>query len=127
MSSAPYWTAAEDTLLRERYPTATNAELQALFPTRPLGGIRQRAHQIGVHKNIEAHERGMPFDGSVIGHLSEAEKGYLAGIIDGEGHIGLSRRPENMVRLFITSVLLLPTRAWRCIIGLSSDCPALAM
>jgi hypothetical protein len=93
MSSAPYWTAAEDTLLREHYPTATNAELQTLFPTRPLGGIRQRAHQIGIHKNIEAHERGMPFDGSVIRHLSEAEKGYLAGIIDGEGHIGLSRRP----------------------------------
>lgn len=93
MSSAPYWMAAEDALLRDQYPTATNAELQALFPTRPLGGIRQRAHQIGIHKNIEAHERGMSFNGSVIGHLSETEKGYLAGIIDGEGCIRLSRRP----------------------------------
>ncbi len=44
-------------------------------------------------KNIEAHERGMSFNGSVIGHLSETEKGYLAGIIDGEGCIRLSRRP----------------------------------
>jgi len=91
VSSAPYSTAAEDALLREYYPTASNAELQALFPARPLAGIRQRAHQIGVRKNLDAHERGMPFDGSVTGHLSETEKGYLAGIIDGEGCIMLAR------------------------------------
>jgi hypothetical protein len=91
MSSAPHWTAAEDELWQEQYPTASNVELQALFPTRPLAGIRQRAHQIGVQKNLDAHENGMPFSGSVIGHLSETEKGYLAGIIDGEGCIMLAR------------------------------------
>jgi hypothetical protein len=91
MSSAPYWTEVEDVLVREHYPTASNAELQALFPSRPLAGIRQRAHQIGVRKNLDAHENGMPISGSVIRHLSETEKGYLAGIIDGEGCIMLAR------------------------------------
>ena len=91
MSSAPHWTAAEDTLLREHYPTASNTDLQALFPARPLAGIRQRAHQIDVRKNLDAREGGMPYSGSVIGHLSETEKGYLAGIIDGEGCIMLAR------------------------------------
>jgi len=91
MSSAPHWTETEDALLREHYPTASTAELQTLFPTRPLAGIRQRAHQISVRKNLDAYEGGMPFTGSVIGHLSETEKGYLAGIIDGEGCIMLAR------------------------------------
>lgn len=106
MSSAPYWTIAEDTLLQENYPTASNAELQALFPTRPLAGIRQRAHQIGVRKNLDVHERGMSWDGSVIGHLSETEKGYLAGIIDGEGCIMLARhlgkRGKHVYHLYVS-------------------------
>lgn len=105
MSSAPHWTETEDTLLREHYPTASNAELQALFPTRPLAGIRQRAHQIGMRKNLDAYENGMPFSGSVIGHLSETEKGYLAGIIDGEGCIMLARhlgkRGKHVYHLYV--------------------------
>src|SRR5215510_8298578 len=103
MSSAPHWTAAEDKLLQEQYPTASNSELQALFPTRPLAGIRQRAHQIGVRKNLDAYENGMPFSGSVIEHLSEAEKGYLAGIIDGEGCIMLARHlGKHVYNLYVS-------------------------
>jgi hypothetical protein len=92
MSASTYWSPEEDALLLQVYPTTSNADLLKLFPTRPIGGIRQRAHQIGVQKNIEAHERGKPYEESVIGHLTETEKGYLAGIIDGEGCIRLARR-----------------------------------
>jgi hypothetical protein len=106
MSSAPHWTAAEDELLQKQYPTASNAELQALFPARPVAGIRQRAHQIGVRKSLDAHENGMPFSGSVIGHLSETEKGYLAGIIDSEGCIMLARhlgqRDKHVYHLYVS-------------------------
>jgi hypothetical protein len=106
MSSAPHWTVTEDALLLEHYPTASNAELQVLFPMRPLAGIRQRAHQIGVRKNLDAYEGGMPFSGSVIGHLSETEKAYLAGIIDGEGCIMLARhlgkRGKHVYHLYVS-------------------------
>ncbi len=91
MSSRRYWSATEDTLLRERYPTASNADLQSLFPERPLRGIVIRANRLGVTKRKEYWELGMPFTGSVIGHLSETDKAYLAGILDGEGCIRLSR------------------------------------
>ena len=95
MSSSTYYTPAEDDLLRQRYPTATNADLQALFPSRSLRGLRVRASRLGVKKNLDACETGMSFTGSVIGHLSERDRAYLAGIIDGEGCITLSRRPPK--------------------------------
>src|SRR5688572_24976410 len=91
MSSGHYWSAVEDSLLRQYYPTASNAALQSLFPDRPLRGIAIRASRLGIAKRKEHWELGMPFTGSVIGHLSETDKAYLAGILDGEGCIRLSR------------------------------------
>ncbi len=42
------WTQEEDTILRERYPTATAEELTALFSERTPTGIRRRARRLGI-------------------------------------------------------------------------------
>ena len=86
------YSAEEDARLWQHYPTATKAELQALFPGRSLRGLAVRASRLGVHKNHDAWEVGIPCTGSVGAHLSEVDKAYLAGIIDGEGCIMLQRR-----------------------------------
>src|SRR5205823_526176 len=92
MSSARYYSQQEDDLLRQYYPTATKAELSVLFPGRSPHGLEVRAHRLGLRKNLEAREMGMPFTGSVIGHLKDTERAYLAGILDGEGCISIQRR-----------------------------------
>ena len=91
MSTARYWTSQEDKVLHQNYPTSTNAEIEALLPGRNLHGIRIRASRLGLYKELAFHETGMPFTESVIGHLSETDKAYLAGIIDGEGCITINR------------------------------------
>jgi hypothetical protein len=92
MASNSFYTPEEDEIIRLHYPTATHAEIAQMLPDRTPTGIRVRANRLGVRKNKECWEVGFPLDGSLIGHLTEAEKGYLAGIIDGEGCIRLARR-----------------------------------
>lgn len=92
MSTAQYWTPQEDEIMRQHYPTSSNAEIEALLPGRRLHGIKIRASRLGLLKALPYHEMGMPLTESVIGHLSETEKAYLAGIIDGEGCITINRR-----------------------------------
>src|SRR5439155_2573915 len=48
--------------------------------------------RLGLRLNRQAREVGMPFTGSVIGHLKDTERAYLAGILDGEGCISIQRR-----------------------------------
>lgn len=92
MASNTYWSQTELAHLREVYPAIPNSKVVDLFPGRTLKGIIFQASKMGVKKKAEYREQGMEFNGSIIGHLSEPEKGYLAGIIDGEGTIGFSRR-----------------------------------
>jgi hypothetical protein len=91
MSNGKYWTKEEDGLLRANYSQSSNANLLTLFPGRELTGIKIRASRLQLKKDIRIWEMGTPFEGEVLSKLSEAEKGYLAGIIDGEGCIRLSR------------------------------------
>ncbi len=91
MSYSQYYTPEEDEIIRTYYPTVTQAEIMRMLPNRTSRGIRVRASRLGILKNKESWEVGISLDGSVIGHLTEAEKGYLAGIIDGEGCIMLAR------------------------------------
>ncbi len=98
MSSTQYYSLVEDELIRSRYPISTNAEMLALLPGRTPKGVRVRASRLGVKKNPIMHESGLPFTGSVIGHLSETQRAYLAGIIDGEGCIRMFRRAPQGTR-----------------------------
>lgn len=91
MASAHYWTLEEDELLIQYYPISTTAEIQVLFPNHRPHGITVRASRLGIRKNIMLYENVLPTSESVIGHLPETEKAYLAGIIDGEGCITINR------------------------------------
>ena len=115
MAKGKFWTQAEDDILQAEYPTASGKRLLALLPGRDLKGIRCRACRLGVTKSPDARENGLPFSGSMIGHLTEVEKAYLAGIIDGEGCIRLSQHKGRLgtvichiqVQIANTSPLLL--------------------
>jgi hypothetical protein len=74
----------EDALLRELYPKAPLSELASRFNRNPYS-LRYRAQKLGILR--ENCEGQFPTDQTMIGHLTEAEKGYLAGLIDGEGTI----------------------------------------
>jgi hypothetical protein len=106
MAANSFYTPEEDEIIRLHYPAASQAEIAQMLPHRTPRGISVRANKIGVHKNKECWEVGIPFSGSVIGHLTEAEKGYLAGIIDGEGCILMNRekgrKGEYIYRLSVT-------------------------
>src|SRR5437016_11235983 len=98
MASSSFYTPEEDEIIRLHYPTATHAEIAQMLPHRTPRGISVRANRLGVLKKKECWEVGIPLSSSVIGHLTEAEKGYLAGIIDGEGCI-LLRSEEHTSEL----------------------------
>lgn len=50
------WTAAEDALLREHYPTM-GVRVRALMPTRTGGSISSRASVLGLRVRCEVHAR----------------------------------------------------------------------
>lgn len=116
MSFKPYYTPEEDELLRKVYPTATKAELALLFPGREANGLMQRAHKLGIKKDKRFYDFGTPTEETIIGHLGETDKAYLAGIIDADGCIRLNRRFNNRshqpvyaayVQIYTTSTALL--------------------
>lgn len=100
MSSKKRFSQEEDNILRQKYASATKAELMALLPERKSWeSIRMRAFKLGLKRSKEArsYEMGKPLEGNFTDHLTEAEKGYIAGLIDGEGSITLSRRVSGRV------------------------------
>lgn len=52
------WTAAEDALLRELYPTAARAELRAALSKRSDSAIGRRAHELGVKRSTNPGNTG---------------------------------------------------------------------
>jgi hypothetical protein len=94
MSSAPHYTPEDDAWLRAHYARASAQDIAARFPTRSPRGVRQRAWLLRLRVDKDAVDQGPPVT-TVIGHLSERDRAYLAGIIDGEGCIMLARRHPN--------------------------------
>ncbi len=92
MASNRYYTPQEDEILKQAYPTATKAELAILFPDRTMSGLMNRVSYLGIKKDKRFYEIGMKAEETIIGHLSETEKAYLAGIIDADGCIRIHRR-----------------------------------
>lgn len=88
------WTKIEEKRFKKLYWNSTWETLLKEFPDRNKGALIQKAHKLKIKKNPETCNYGFPFNGSVIGHLTKFEKGYLAGIIDGEGCIRINRRPR---------------------------------
>lgn len=95
MAISTYYTSEEDELLRKLYPTTSNTKLITSFPNRPITGLISRASKLGIKKDKRFYDGGIQAEENIIGHLSEVEKAYLAGIIDADGCIRLNRRHNN--------------------------------
>lgn len=84
---APQWSDEEIRILLEKYEYGTKSELMELIPNRTWSAIRCKAIQFGLkHKRMgdEAYIDRL--------NLSEFELGYIAGFIDGEGTISVTRQ-----------------------------------
>lgn len=87
------WTETERELLRRYYPTSTRSEVERILPGRSWGTIRMMAHRLSLSPRTFKSHRLLPE--TIIGHLNERNRGYFAGILDGEGSIIFSRKRQT--------------------------------
>jgi len=73
------WTKEELEFLKENYSKLEREQILKVLRNRSWGAIMMKAHRLGLKKN----------PGNRLSPLLEPEKAYIAGIIDGEGTIGL--------------------------------------
>lgn len=92
------WSIEEEERLRENYPYLTMEELLPLFPGRTVGGIRYRSKALRLRKGLDYIDPKFRPDELVFHRFTECEKYYLAGIIDGEGYVGLAKRKGSVDR-----------------------------
>jgi len=104
--SAPVWTPEEEEFLRRHWPIWKASEIAKALGKSP-SAVYSKAERMGLELNGRAwrYHRNL-LDGSPYENLSEVERAYIAGIIDGEGCIGRHSGPKN--------------RAWR--ISISNTC-----
>jgi hypothetical protein len=105
MPTGRRWSTEEDESLRTLYPTAKKPDVLAALPRRQWRAIVFHAAKLKVKR--QAREDIFPLTGSLLESLTEAERGYLAGIIDGEGTISFSRcmgngKNRNSYRLLLS-------------------------
>lgn len=92
MGAGKNWSPDEDRILKQMYPTLATTELKKLLPNRPnIQSIFARANKLGVKKITKHYETRYYHTETVIGHLTETEKAYLAGLVDGEGSFSLRK------------------------------------
>lgn len=82
------WTDDMEGTLQRLYPVATWANLQAALPMVTRTAIYQRALKLGLSR---WNQGNAPLGTILSGNATDADIGWLAGILDGEGTIQLSR------------------------------------
>lgn len=80
------WTPGEEKKLRQLYPKTRTDELAKIL-RRSCHSINQRAFQLKIKANKAYHRIANPEN--IYKQLTEAERGYIAGLIDGEGTVAL--------------------------------------
>jgi len=95
MSRGPYWTPDEVERFKEAYPATPKPELLAMFPGRSFQALQQKAGGMKLRR-----EAGVSFvrRNPLRRALTDAELAYIAGIIDGEGHITVIRAKRADMR-----------------------------
>jgi len=88
------WTEDEIKILKEHYIELDSRGIQKLLPHRTIRSIRNKAYRIGATKY---QKRVLHFNTN----LSDIERAYLAGFIDGEGTIDLRGTKEGSVTPYI--------------------------
>lgn len=79
------WTKREIDIIKNLYPVTTCKDMEKFLPGRKCNSIRTKACILKV-KNSRTYTGN-----NILGDFTEAEKGYIAGIIDGEGNMGFRK------------------------------------
>lgn len=98
------FTQEETKLLQQLYSITKNSEILKYIPDKSVNAINQKAFKMGLKKHYLAKENCDKFDGSILENLTENEKHYLGGIIDGEGSIGMYKSSHQTACRFIVTV-----------------------
>lgn len=77
--------------MHQHYPTASWEEIEAIIPGHTRDSLKTFAVHLGLRRHPKVWAKGIPWLDSAVGHLTELERSYLAGIIDGEGCITMNR------------------------------------
>lgn len=99
--SAYFWTKEECEILRKNWSDNGRPKLLSLLPLKDWSSIRHKACELGLAKKAFA-KYWRTYDKVQPLNLSESEKGYLAGIIDGEGTIKVKRALKSWYAPFVS-------------------------
>lgn len=97
---AYFWTQEECELLRAYWADNGRPKLLSLLPLKDWSSIRHKAFELGLAKKAFA-KYWRTYNKVQSVNLSEAERGYLAGIIDGEGTLRVMRALKSWYAPFI--------------------------
>tara|TARA_Y100000034_G_C6875297_1_gene400209 strand:- start:211 stop:930 length:720 start_codon:yes stop_codon:yes gene_type:complete len=80
------WTKSEVSNLKKYYPTSPRKELYHMLPDRNYSQIKQKANKLKIKRKV-----ALSFKGFKKLKISNTDKAYIAGLLDGEGHISLHK------------------------------------
>ncbi len=92
------WNKTELNILKKHYKVATFKEIHKLLPGKTKRAIQIKASREGLTKPYKDRNLGYSDSISFLANFSEFERGYLAGIIDGEGCICFTRSKSSSGR-----------------------------
>ncbi len=101
------WTSEQDEALKALYPTAPWADILTALPNRTRRAIYQRARILHLQR---WNQGSQPLGLVLTGKATDFEIGWLAGMVDGEGTLQLSRRhhketPKSPSRSYLQPVV----------------------
>lgn len=94
------WRPEELQILKEQWATSSRPKLLKLLPSKSWSSIRHKAVDLGLAKKAYA-KYWRTYDKVEPIVLSDIDKGYLAGLIDGEGTIRIMRALRKWYAPFI--------------------------
>jgi len=89
------WSLAELEVLKNNWTEKTKPELLALLSDKDWSSIRHKAFELKLRKHKLRVRYWHTYWGCPDIHLTDRQIGYFAGIIDGEGHIRISRSRQK--------------------------------
>lgn len=96
MPKGKYYTSEEDEIIRKYYPIESPDFMETLLK-RKYSAIVTRACRLSVSKNRESYECTKRWNGDIFKDVPEQNIWYLAGFIDGEGCIRISKSKHKKV------------------------------
>jgi len=85
--SAPKWSDKEKEVLKKKYEDGRKSELMDLLPNRTWKAIKRQAEKLGLRRRRKGDVAHIDTE-----NLSEFELGYIAGFVDGEGTISVTKQ-----------------------------------